>query len=194
MRPASPQQTLFEMHPVGTEPPIADRKITPGCLLPIAPNLVVDIKRAAEILDVSEPTILKLRQLGCIDGYQLTGTRRWNIAYQSIVDFCDRLRIEHALHDRRAKLLPGRRWTDKEILPFPKEDTVSVEDAMRGLDQAKDATLKLIEEGAFEAYRLHPNSSWRISKTSLFAYRDRLKEQLSQPRFAGRPGRRQPRR
>ena len=190
---------LFEMHPLGTEPPVAQRPITPGCLLPAPANQFVDIERAAAIFDVSKRLVLEMIRPDMLRGYQLAPTMRWNIEYASIVEFCDRLRLEYAIRDRRPKLPPAapgiaRRWRDADLLPFPKADTVSVREVVTGLDVDKTIALNLVEEGAFEAYRIFKGSPWRISKTSLFAYRDRKRAELAQGGFRGRPPRTKPKR
>ena len=176
----SSQPLLFDIHPLGTEPPVAQRVITPGCLLPAPANLFIDAQRAADILDVSRNRVLAMRKSGVLRGYQLNQSKQWNILYESLVELCDGLRIKHSIADRRTRTLkPGQRWRDAEILPFPKDDTVTVEDAMRGLGTHRRMIEHLIEEGQFEAYQLYPCASWRISKTSLFAFRARKAEQLA---------------
>jgi hypothetical protein len=115
----------------------------------------------------------------------------WRISYNSIVEFCDSLRVHYAIRDRRHKLTPGRRWPDAELLPFPISDTVTVKEVMTGLHLSKRSALHLLEEGAFEAYRLTPDAVWRVSKISLYAYRDRIKTEIEARRSlaASRPPR-----
>jgi hypothetical protein len=189
-RERSEQIPLFDLHPDGSEPPIARRVITEGCLLPWPSNVVVDVKRASEIFDVSQSSVMTMLKTGVLDGYQLSPSMRWNTSYGSIVEFCDRLRIKFAIADRRPKLPAGRRWRDADLLPFPKSDTVIVKDVMTGLEVTRDLALKLIEEGAFEAYCLFLHAPWRVSKTSLYAYRDRLRAQAASGGYRGRPARR----
>ena len=52
---------------------------------------------------------------------------------------------------------------------------------MTGLNLPRIGAIRLCEEGRFECYRLMPIAGvpWRISKTSLFEYCDRLKAQLN---------------
>jgi hypothetical protein len=186
--------TLFDMHPEGTEPPIAQRPITLGCLLPAPAKQFVDVERAADIFGVSKQVILEMMHSDILSGYQISPNMRWNIEYSSIVEFCDRLRVEYCIRDRRPKLVPGRRWRDADLLPFPITDTVSIKEVTTGLDVTKEIALNLTEEGAFEAYRIFKGSPWRISKTSLFTFRDRKRAELAAGGFRGRPARNKPRR
>lgn len=187
---------LFDIHPVGTEPPAPQRPITLGCLLPAAASQFVDVERAAEIFNVSKTIVLGMIGPNMLRGFQIRPNMRWNIEYSSIVEFCDRLRVEFCICDRRSKLAPGRRWRDADLLPFPKSDTVSIKEVMVGLEPmaTKEIALNLVEEGALEAYRLFKGSPWRVSKTSLFAYRDRKRAELAQGSFRGRPQRTRPKR
>ena len=176
------QALLFDLHPEGTEPPIPQRKITPACLLPWPPNQDVDVARAAAILRLTQNEVIRLAKAGHISGYQLRkrrGSREpWRISYQSIVDLCDRLRVKYAIRDRRPKLGVGRRWRDADLLPFPISDTVGIKEVRTGLCLGHNKAFRLIEEGPFDAYRFTPNHTWRISKTSLYAYRDSKKAEI----------------
>jgi len=180
MSSQSSHPTLFDIHPLGTEPPIAQRVITPGCLLPAPEHHFVDAQRAADILDVSRNRIFTMLKSGVLRGYQLDESKQWKVLYESIVELCDKLRLRHNIADRRTRTLrPGSRWRDAELLPIPKEDTVTVEDAMTGLNTHRRMVEHLIEEGRFEAYQLYPSASWRISKTSLYAFAAEKSRQLA---------------
>jgi len=100
------------------------------------------------------------------------------VSYQSIVEHCNRLREEYAIRDRRPRLVRGQlRYRDEEILPFPSRDTIPAIEAAPMLGYlAKWSVWKLCEEGRFEAYRLHPCSAWRISRSSLQAYLSEIKK------------------
>jgi len=180
----SSQPTLFDIHPLGTEPPIAQRVITPGCLLPAADNKFIDINRVCSIFGVSMPTSLRLLENGHLRGYRLRDSSPWLIEYESVVEHCDKLRVEYHIADRRlaGRARPSRdgRWRDADLLPFPIADTVYTQDVMTGLNLPRIGAIRLCEEGRFECYRMMPIAGvpWRISKTSLFEYCDRLKAQL----------------
>jgi hypothetical protein len=191
MTPPTDYPTLFDIHPLGTEPPIAQRPITPGCLLPIPENKVIDADRAAGILNVSRTTIWDLLDEKLLRGYQLGRSQPWNILYDSVVELCDDLRLRFHIADRRKrKLKPGQRWRDDELLPFPAEDTISLNEAAVGLGSQRKIVLHLIEEGKFDAYQLYERGSWRISKSSLFAFAAQKAEEVTQtpsgPRRRGR--------
>ena len=181
------QATLFDLQPEGTEPPIAQRRITLGCLRPTPANQVIDTRRAGRILAIDECTVLKMLRLRLLCGYQLEGGNEpWQITYASVVDLCDRLRVDFAIKDRRPSARSGVRWRDEDLLPFPMNDTVTVQDVVTGLDISKRKALHLIESGRFESYRLMHGSNWRVSKTSLYHYAERLKMQLAAPVKAAR--------
>lgn len=176
------QPTLFDIHPLGTEPPVAQRVITPGCLLPAADNKFVDINRVCSILGVTAPTVVRLLENGHLRGYRLRDSAPWLIEYESVVEHCDHLRVEYHIADRRVSRTrrPDGRWRDADLLPFQIADTVYTQDVMTGLNLPRIGAIRLCEEGRFECYRLMPIAGvpWRISKTSLFDYCDRLKAQL----------------
>lgn len=176
------QQLLFEIHPIGTEQPIARRTITPGCLLPAPNNKFIDVARAGSILGVKKDVVHHLLASHQLRGYRLRESGPWNVEYASIAELCDRLRLDYHIADRRRAAPPSGRWRDDDLLPFPLADTVYTQDAMTGLGLTRVGAIRLCEEGAFECYRLVPNAGvpWRISKTSLFHYAERLRAALNQ--------------
>jgi hypothetical protein len=191
MTPPTDYPTLFDIHPLGTEPPIAQRPITPGCLLPIPENKVIDADRAAGILNVSRTTIWDLLDEKLLRGYQLGRSQPWNILYDSVVELCDDLRLRFHIADRRKRQQlviapPLARFQ----LAFPAEDTISLNEAAVGLGSQRKIVLHLIEEGKFDAYQLYERGSWRISKSSLFAFAAQKAEEVTQtpsgPRRRGR--------
>jgi hypothetical protein len=171
--------TLFDMQPEGAPLPVAHRPITPGCLLPLPAKACIDTRRAAAILQVTTNTVQKLLRKGLITGFRVCGSNTWSIEYDSVVEFCNRLRVEFHIRDRRPAKLTSGRWRDADLLPFPIADTVTVQDAMRGLSANCVIVHRLCEEGKLESYRFYGHAPWRISKASLFAYADQLKLQVS---------------
>ena len=190
----SEQSLLFDLHPEGTEPPASQRPITPGCLLPLPVKQQVDMRRACAILDVTPFMTITLRKRGLIRGYRADGSsNKYTFLlfdYESIVAFCDKLRRQFLIPDRRPHLAPGRRWRDVDLLPFPKHETCPIEDLMTGLDVSYYHAVKRIEEGAVEAYRLYNGSPWRIHKPSLFRLADRMKQDLESGQSVPKPPRR----
>lgn len=140
-------------------------------LLPFAEKEYVDMARTCRILGLSWTTVYRLAQSGLIDliEYRARGWKR--IRYQSVVEFCNRLRVSHAIADRRPPLAPHMRHKDEDLLPFPLADTMSAAEALKVLGFERLPTLvKIMEEGHFEAYQVVPGAPWRISRSSFAAY------------------------
>jgi len=132
----------------------------------------VNMQRAGRIFGVSWTVIDRLVKCGFLRliDYRPHGWKR--VCYQSIVDHCDRLRLEYVIADRRSPLSsPMLRHKDEDLLPFPLRDTVSVSEIMPALAlSTREAAIAIVREGKFEAYRLHPFAPWRISAPSFVAY------------------------
>jgi excisionase family DNA binding protein len=145
---------------------------TSQLLLPFAEREYIDVKRAARILGVSHSSVLALYASQQIEMIDYAKRKRKRVRYQSIVDLCDRLRVRHSIKDRRPPL-PAVffRHKDVDILPFPLEDTLSVEQVMEILGYSSPTPVYLmIEEGRFESYQLSSRNPWRISRSSLAGY------------------------
>jgi len=141
-------------------------------LLPFAEKEYVDTMRAARILGVSLTTVYALYEAGEIEMIGYAERKRKRVRYQSLVDLCDRLRLKYAIADRRPALSAAYlRHHDRDLLPFPLDDTLSIEEArvILGYESAKPISI-MIEEGRFEAYQLTHHSPWRISRASLGAF------------------------
>lgn len=137
----------------------------------------IDAQRACRILGVSYRTLMRLakrRSIEWLDDGKLSWKR---VRYNSIVNFCDRLRMDHKIADRRPQLsAPYLRHRDEDLLPFPLQDTMSAQEVLPVLGFAKtDSVVRLIEEGCFEAYQLVLHAPWRVSRSSLLAYLDRVR-------------------
>jgi len=145
-------------------------------LLPFAEKEYIDTARAAKILGVTDVTVLSLYNAGYIEVIDYAPRKRKRVRYQSIVDFCDRLRKQYSIADRRPPLSnPILRHRDSDLLPFPLEDTITIEEVCEILGYSSPTAVRqMIEEGRFEAYQFFPGSPWRISKTSLAAYLERV--------------------
>jgi len=160
-------------------------KLTPGCLLPVQQAQLVDVARVAKILCVSMGTVRLMADRGTLPAFRLAERQSWAMPYEGIVAFCDRLRTEFMIRDRRPRLAAGaRRWRDSELLPFSWDDTITAPEAATGFDVRIEVIHSLItdraagEYGAFDAYRLSDCSPWRISRSSLLAYSAHLKRKL----------------
>ena len=152
-------------------------------LLPFAQRECIDASRAMGILGVSYTTLARIALSGLIDWYDHGKTSPKSIRYQSLVDFCDGIRKQHRIPDRRPPLEGGLRYRDEDILPFPLRETVSAPFAADAMGFIRiTAVVRLIEEGRFEAYQLVPRARWRISRLSLLAYMDGLRRPRPHPR------------
>jgi hypothetical protein len=138
----------------------------------------VDLARTARILGVTDSTVMALFSRGLIEIIDYAPRKRKRVRYQSIVDFCDALRTRYAIKDRRPALdNPLLRHRDADLLPFPIEDTIAIEQVAEILSYSSFTPVRLmIEEGRFDAYQFYSFSPWRISKLSLGAYLGSLKQ------------------
>lgn len=150
-------------------------KPKPQLLLPFAEKEYVDMPRAQHILGVSWSVINRMAASGFVHLIEFR-ERGWKkIRYQSIVDHCDRLRVEYGIPDRRPALSsPVLRHRDEDLLPFPLRDTIGTRDTLGALGFVKvESVIKICQEGLFECYRIHPMGPWRISLSSFHAYLER---------------------
>jgi hypothetical protein len=183
------QIELFE----GFEPTAAR---APKLELPFQRSNEIDVQRARAILGVTERTLYGMLERHLIRGYRHPGERSpWHIEYDSIVEYCDRLRVLHCISDQRAGLTPGRRrYRDHELLPFPLSETIYMADVRARLDCSKDSVLHLIQSGALVAYQVifeQIGSAWRIQASSLDRYVESLhvmagKRQSARPSASSR--------
>lgn len=142
-------------------------------VLPFAEREFIDVPRAMRILGVSGTTISRMAnanppQIRWLD----YGKNTWKrVHYHSVVEFCDRLRADFNIADRRPLLsAPYLRHRDEDLLPFPISDSINPVQATE-LSGCPIKTLhKLIDEGAFEAYRLVEGAPWRISMSTFSRY------------------------
>jgi hypothetical protein len=152
----------------------------------IAEKEYVGVARVCRILETNWTVVYRIISLGglrLID-YRFHGRKR--VRYQSIVDYCDRLRQEYAIADRRPPLSnPILRHKDEDLLPFPIKDTTTCKVVREALGYSTDSpVLKLLEEGKFECYRLTPGGPWRISASSFTAWYEQLRAKPGLPSWA----------
>jgi hypothetical protein len=143
--------------------------------LPFAEREYVSMRRAMSILGVSEATLSRLVADGAVEWFNFGKTTWKRVRYQSLVEFCDRLRAQHRIESRRPPLVaPYLRYRDEDLLPFPLSDTIPSDQACAALGYTKTPPIVLlIEEGRFEAYQLVQRAPWRISRSSLLAFINR---------------------
>src|ERR1035438_4844091 len=138
-------------------------------VLPFAEKEYIDNRRASHILGVGRSTVQRMAEIGLLSWIDY-GKPSWKrINYRSLVEYCNHLRREHNIPDRRLPLsAPYLRYPDVDLLPFPLIETATAQEAMRALGFEKlDHIVGRIEEGCFEAYQLVPRAPWRIWRPSL---------------------------
>lgn len=139
---------------------------------------VINMQRTCAILGVGWETASRLARAGHIELVEHRG-RAWKlIRYQSLVRFCNRMRDEYHVLDRRPPLASSEiEYRDEDLLPFPLADTIYSEEVIVALGVSKNVLSHLIDERRFEAYRLAfprgratKGSPWRISRSSFREY------------------------
>jgi hypothetical protein len=155
-------------------------------LLPFAEREYIDVKRAARILGVSTWSVRELYASGLIRMIDYAKRKRKRVNYQSIVDLCDKVRERYCIKSRRPPLdAPFLRHRDADLLPFPLDDTIGIEQVATILGYSSTHPVYLmIEEGRFEAYQLFNRSPWRISKSSLASYLETVRSRESMREFS----------
>ncbi len=146
-------------------------------VLPFAEREYIDSRRACRILGVSYRTLMRLAASKHIEWLDYAKTSHKRVRYKSVVDFCDRLREQHKIVDRRPQLsAPYLRHRDEDLLPFPLKDTMTTEAVLVVLGFSQpDRLVMMIEEGQVEAYQIIPQGPWRVSGSSLLAHLDRAR-------------------
>jgi hypothetical protein len=135
----------------------------------------IDMPRCCKILGVNNTVARRLAESGMIDLIEHRPNSHKKIRYKSVVDFCDRLRQEHNIEDKRPRLsAPYLRHRDADLLPFPLTDTIHSQEAMTLIGCTPYTLTRLIDEGRVVAYRLRDFAPWRISRSSVAAYMERV--------------------
>lgn len=153
-------------------------------ILPFAEKEYVDVARTARIFGVAVTTVYRMAEDNYRDGraaIKLVSYRhqsRKRVLYSSIVAFCNFLRAEYGIADRRPQLAhPILRHRDEDLLPFPLDDTIHSAEALAALGyEDRRPLVYLIEEGHFDAYRLSNEYIWRISRISFKKFLDRTRD------------------
>jgi hypothetical protein len=149
----------------------------------------VDARRTARIFGVGMSTVYRMAEDGYRDGraaIKLVSYRhqaRKRVLYSSIVAFCNFLRAEYGIADRRPKLdHPMLHHRDEDLLPFPLSDTIYSAEALAALGyEDRRPLVRLIEEGRFDAYRLSNEYTWRISRISFKRFLDETRDKKFAP-------------
>jgi hypothetical protein len=188
MMPHCQRESQFEMFEAAAPP--SGR--APKLALPFQQSEAIDVTRVCRILDTNKNTVIRLLREGYLSGYQVHRSKYWRIEYSSVVDYCNRLRVEYRIGTRAVVPAGGFRVKDKALLPFPPAETLTIEDVREVLDCGRKAVLYMIDEGVLTAYQLKlgaPESPWRIYRRSLERYMESLWAQArAQPVTPSRHG------
>jgi excisionase family DNA binding protein len=142
----------------------------PKLALPFQRSQEIDVPRFCGILGVSKQTAVRLFKSGLVRAYKV-GT--WRIEYDSVVTYCNRLRIEYRISERTAPRPTNGRLRDRDLLPFRLTDTVYMQEIAERLGCSISNVVHLIEEGALVAYKVTLEGAgcrWRIYRPSLDRY------------------------
>lgn len=145
-------------------------EVVPDC----AENEYIDVSRTARIFGVGVSTVYRMAKDSYRDGraaikfMACRHSERKRVLYSSIIAFCDFLRAQYSIDDRRPRLdRPWLRHRDEDLLPFPLSDTIHSTEVLRALGyQDRRPMVNLIKDGRFDAYRLSAEYVWRISFSS----------------------------
>lgn len=172
MMPHCARDTQFELFEAEAHAAMAGPKLA----LPIQRSSEIDITRLRVILGVAKNTALRMVKAKLFRASMRQGG--WRIDYSSVVEYCDRLRLEYRISTRTVGAAKGMRRRDRDLLPFPMDETKSAAEVREVLDCGTSAVIKLIEEGKLVGYQVlvdTPGCPWRIHVRSLELYVARLR-------------------
>jgi hypothetical protein len=147
----------------------------PKLELPFQRTQEISSERTAAILGVSMMTVLRMLDKKLLRAYRASKQRSpWRIEYASVVEYCDRLRVQYCISDKRVGLGGSRRrYRDRELLPFPLDQTIDIAEVRERLQCTHNVAVHLIESGSLVGYQVlfeRPGSAWRIHAPSLDRY------------------------
>jgi excisionase family DNA binding protein len=170
MMPHCKQDTQFELFESGR----CAAELSPRLELPAQSCQEIDVRRAARILGVSKGTVgtmLKNELLRC---YRVGSDKTWRILYDSVIGYCNLLRVHYRISEDRLLRKPQRgRLRDEDLLPFPLALTISAREAQDRLRIRRENVIYLIEQGDLVGYQIlvdQKASPWRIFAPSLERY------------------------
>jgi len=143
--------------------------------LPFQKTQEIDVERARKILGVSKWTMRRMLENHLIRAYRARDKRgSWRIEYSSVVEYCDKLRVQHCISSSRINLEGTRRRNrDRELLPFPLDETIYVAKVQERLECGATAVVHLIETGDLVGYQVLFETTgcpWRIHAPSVDRY------------------------
>lgn len=175
MMPHCKREAQFELFQIAGE---CASQLSPRLELPPQRPSEIDMPRVCGILGISIWTARRMVQAGLFTGHHAPGSIFWRVDYNSLVDYCNQLRVKYLISSRLSRLPPGRRHRDEDLLPFPLRFTIDANEARsRAYDFARRSVFRLLEEGALTGYRLYEGSgsAWRIDERSLERYLESLR-------------------
>jgi hypothetical protein len=158
------QFELFDSAPAHAEP-------TPRLALPFQRSATIDKTRLGSILKISDNTARRMILRGEFRAYE--GPKGWCVEYDSVIAYCNRLRVHYRISDTMIERPKHGRLRDRDILPFPWDETVDMAYTIGVLDCSAMHVLRLIDEGKLIAYQIQIDRNgcpWRIHRPSLEKY------------------------
>jgi excisionase family DNA binding protein len=175
MMPHCKTEGQFELFEDAAPAPSAH---APKIALPFQRSAEIDMRRIGKILGISSATVQRMIEAKLFNSYKIPGGRP-RIEYESVVEYCNRLRLEYRITSNPLHKIRGRRYRDEQLLPFPLKDTITFAEVQRMLDCTKETVMRLIEEGRLSAYQVYigmRGSPWRIQRSSFARYLESLKQ------------------
>jgi hypothetical protein len=121
-------------------------------------------------------TVHRMLRDHLLSAYQIRAGKRapWRIEYDSVVAYCNRLRVHHFISEDRLLRTPKQgRLRDEDLLPFPTEQTIDASEVMRRLGISRETVTGLIQAGHIVGYQIlieTKSCPWRIYAPSLDRY------------------------
>jgi hypothetical protein len=167
MMPHCRQDSQFELFETTPK-----AEATPRLELPFQRSQQIDAKRLAVMLGVTYVTASRMIRDKLFRTFRgANGAHR--IEYDCVVEYCDRLCLHYRI-PRKVRRQPGLgRLRDRDVLPFPIDETISVSDVRERLDCSAGVVERLIDEGVLVAYQLRIDQAgvpFRIHAPSLERY------------------------
>lgn len=157
-------------------------ELSPRLELPFQPNQSIDVARVAKIFAISKQTANRIVEKGLLRRFRIG--QSWLVEYNSVVDYCNHLRVHYRISEDRLLRKPVRgRLRDEDLLPFPIADTMLAKEVQQRLSIPCQGVINLIEQGDLTGYQILIESGgpspWRIYRPSLDRYLASLHVQAS---------------
>jgi hypothetical protein len=146
----------------------------PKLALPFQSSEEIDLQRFRKILGISGSTARRMLHARTVRSYP--GPSGLRLEYDSVIAYCSRLRLHYRIPERRLPRAGGR-LGDRDLLPFPLDETIYVSEITEILRCSTGSIISLIDEGKLTAYQIAidtPGCPWRVWRTSLQRYVESL--------------------